>query len=68
MNERDFIYWLQGMLENLDGDTLDKKKLQSVKDHLKLVMTKVTPAYPSISTTFGYPPFNPVTDTQTIIC
>ena len=46
MNERDFIYWLQGMLENLDGDTLDKKKLQSVKDHLKLVMVKVTPVYP----------------------
>ncbi len=68
MNERDFIYWLQGMLENMDEKILDEKKLQSVKDHLKLVVVKVTPLYPTLSTTIGYPPFNPVTDTQAIIC
>lgn len=43
MNERDFVYWLQGMLENLNDKTLDEEKLQSIKDHLKLVMIKVTP-------------------------
>jgi hypothetical protein len=47
MNQENFIYWLQGMLEYTDVDSLSQAvatdKLQGIKDHLELVMTKVTP-------------------------
>jgi hypothetical protein len=69
MNERDFIYWLQGMLENVEETTLDEKRLKSVKDHLKLVMTKVTPTYPSLTSPhFVYPQDMYKTDTQAATC
>lgn len=48
MNERDFVYWLQGFLElNDESDkteslTLDAKQVSCIKEHLNLVMTKVT--------------------------
>ena len=48
MNERDFVYWLQGFLElNEESDkteslTLDAKQVSCIKEHLNLVMTKVT--------------------------
>lgn len=47
MNSEQFVYWLQGMLEYTDVSKLNtedlKIKLQGIKDHLKLVFTKVTP-------------------------
>ena len=43
MTEREFIYWLQGSLELGNIKTMDEKQVQVLKDHLALVMTKVTP-------------------------
>jgi hypothetical protein len=47
MNQTEFVYWLQGMLEYTNVMGLDgadaKAKLQGIKDHLKLVFTKQTP-------------------------
>lgn len=43
MTERDFLYWLNGYLELSGAKSLDEFQLQILKDHLKLVMTKVTP-------------------------
>ena len=43
MNDRDFIYWLQGFLEIADPNTLTAKQVQIIKDHLSLVLEKITP-------------------------
>lgn len=43
MNERDFIYWLQGFLELTNETTLDEKQINQIKEHIKLVLTKKTP-------------------------
>jgi hypothetical protein len=44
MNERDFIYWLQGFLELSGATTLNEQQVKIIKDHIALVMTKVTPS------------------------
>ena len=43
MVERDFCYWLQGLFEVANPQTLDVRQTQMIKDHLALVMQKVTP-------------------------
>jgi hypothetical protein len=43
MTEQAFVYWLAGFLELADPKTLDAKQVQIIKDHLALVLTKVTP-------------------------
>lgn len=55
MTPENFVYWLQGMLEIGDVKKLNKEQVNIIKDHIKLVLTKVTPVYQahpwSISTT-----------------
>lgn len=64
MNERDFIYWLQGFLEVSKAITLDEKQVQIIKDHIKQVVIKVTPSYSqAIPMSFSMPPRS-----DTIIC
>lgn len=43
MNEREFCYWLQGMFEVADPKSLTEAQTAMIRDHLKLVFTKVTP-------------------------
>lgn len=43
MNERDFVYWLNGFLEVGNPKTLNATQVKQIKDHLKLVMKKETP-------------------------
>lgn len=43
MEERDFVFWLNGFLELENPKTLDKRQTQIIKDHLKLVFQKETP-------------------------
>lgn len=43
MTSEMFVYWLQGALEIMDPKTLDEKQIQVIKDHIALVLTKVTP-------------------------
>ena len=50
INSESFCYWLQGALEIMNPETLDKKQLQIVKDHLALVFKKITPDY-TVTTT-----------------
>lgn len=45
MNEREFCYWLQGLLELSDVKILDEKQVQIIRDHLQLVFNKQTPFY-----------------------
>lgn len=45
MNERDFVFWLQGFLEISQAKQLDEKQTQIVRDHLALVLDKRTPNY-----------------------
>ena len=47
MNEREFCYWLQGLLELSDTKTLDEKQVQIIRDHLQLIFNKVTITYDS---------------------
>ena len=49
MTERDFCYWLQGMFELTDANQLSEQQVKQIKDHLKLVFTKVTPSYDRIA-------------------
>ena len=59
MNEREFCYWLHGMFELTDADELTPDQVKMVKEHLKLVFTKVTPPLLQPPTLPQYPLFNP---------
>lgn len=43
MTSQEFVYWLQGFLEVANPQTIDAKQLQVIKDHIALVLYKVTP-------------------------
>lgn len=43
MTPENFCYWLQGMLEIVDPKSLDEKQIAVIKDHLSLVLNKITP-------------------------
>lgn len=44
MTPENFCYWLRGYIELTGGDaTMTPNQVKIVKDHLDLVMTKVTP-------------------------
>lgn len=44
MEQRDFIYWLNGFFELSKATTLDETQVEIIKDHLSLVMDKETPS------------------------
>ena len=44
MNERDFVYWLQGFFELTDSKKLTEAQVKMIKEHLALVLEKETPA------------------------
>ena len=44
MDSQNFVYWLQGYFEINGSNKLNEKQVQVIKDHLALVLTKVTPA------------------------
>ena len=44
MNERDFVYWLQGFLElREDKSGLTTRQVSVIQDHISLVFKKITP-------------------------
>lgn len=43
MTPENFAFWLQGFFELTDTDDLTPAQVMMVKDHLKMVFTKVTP-------------------------
>lgn len=43
MNFESFVYWLQGFMELADPIELDSTQVEIIKDHLNLVLGKVTP-------------------------
>ena len=43
MTAENFIYWLQGFMEIADPSRLDEKEIKVIRDHINLVLTKVTP-------------------------
>lgn len=57
MTPEQFVYWLQGYLEVQNPHTIDNSKIQVIKDHIALVLTKVTP---NRSTVDVNPIINPV--------
>ena len=61
MTPDQFVYWMQGFVELADTETLSKTQWQVVKDHLKLVLTKVTPDYPKYTSIPGAPVIGPIT-------
>lgn len=54
MNEREFCYWLQGLLEVGDPKKLNEKQVAIIKEHLALVFTKVT-STPDVSVPTVWP-------------
>jgi hypothetical protein len=42
MNERDFVYWLNGFLELSGSPVMDAEQLAVVREHLALVLRKKT--------------------------
>jgi hypothetical protein len=42
MNERDFVYWLQGFFELTDTDKLSEAQVKMIKAHLALVLERKT--------------------------
>ena len=47
MDSIQFVYWLQGFAELNQGTPTDDQ-WKSIKDHLELVLTKVTPNQPMV--------------------
>ena len=43
MTAENFVYWLQGMLEISNPETITKEQIQVIKDHIALVLRKETP-------------------------
>jgi hypothetical protein len=43
MTPENFVYWLQGFMELGDPSGLDAVQVQTIRDHLELVMEKQTP-------------------------
>lgn len=43
MSPENFVYWLQGMMEIGDPKTLNEEQVTMIKNHIALVLTKVTP-------------------------
>ena len=43
MNAEQFVYWLNGYLELSDAQELDSTQVKAVREHLALVLHKVTP-------------------------
>lgn len=44
MTTEQFVYWLQGFLELSGATTLNEQQIQVIKEHIALVLTKVTPS------------------------
>lgn len=61
MNERDFVYWLQGFAE-LNGAPPSEQQWAAIQQHLGLVLTKVTPAVPKIGVPVASPALGPILD------
>lgn len=45
MSPIEFCYWLNGYIEMSGAESIDKAKMDILKDHLKLVFEKKTPYY-----------------------
>ena len=43
MSPENFVYWLQGYFELTHSDGLSREQVKIVKEHIGLVLTKVTP-------------------------
>jgi hypothetical protein len=43
MTSQEFVYWLNGFLELIGAKTLDEHQLKIVREHMSLVLAKVTP-------------------------
>jgi hypothetical protein len=65
MTEKDFIYWLQGFFELSGAETLNKQQVKAIKEHMALVMKKVTPStvQPPFPVTIPNIPYVPPTTT-----
>ncbi len=63
MNAQDFTYWLQGFVELNKGQVPGADQWKSIKEHLALVFTKVTPPVGKFDPLppGHYPPFLPST-------
>jgi len=59
MTPRDFAYWLQGFFEVADTDDVKPEQIRMIKEHLSLVLTKVTPTMEELKEEpkVDYPPF-----------
>ena len=51
MNAEQFVYWLNGYLELSGAQELSAAQVKSVREHLALVLHKVTPPVPAPTTT-----------------
>lgn len=62
MTAIEFVYWLNGALELGGMKTMDTKQVQIVKDHIALVLTKITPEVPyDLEWLKSYMPKEPIT-------
>lgn len=59
MTSLDFVYWLNGALELMDPKQLNETQIKIIKDHISLVLTKVTPATITLPGTGGQPMIPP---------
>lgn len=59
MNERDFVYWLQGFFELTESKELTPDQVKVIREHLSLVLKKDTKytVFPSGGESWATPKF-----------
>ncbi len=50
MTPENFVYWLQGFLEISETKTLSEKQVQMIRNHICLVLRKVTENFEELPT------------------
>jgi hypothetical protein len=56
MTPEQFVYWLQGFMEIADPEALSTRQIDTIRDHLDLVLNKVTPNRSESIGTTTWPP------------
>ncbi|MND47891.1 hypothetical protein D3C80_387970 [compost metagenome] len=68
MSPENFVYWLQGAFELGQLDTLNEQQVKIVKDHIALVLKKVTPELGKYPYSIQNPPPFPPGGIGPVIC
>lgn len=56
MAPNEFVFWLNGFMELAKPESINERQTQEIKNHLNLVLNKVTPTYVGVCSETPRPP------------